>query len=397
MKKSLAGILLFLTLSGFAAKAPGFTVKIIPTKAVNIEDQFRNILPGRPPVFPLVTKVVSGERFFVEIIFFNASVKNGAATLSGKITISAPGGKKEVIQLKERSLKIIGNTRGVFLFPQKLCVTFEPKDPKGIHSFEVELTDKNANRTSNASAKLEYVKSIPADPEAEALKKLGNYYRSPCPQNILPAFRAYLKNIPAQKKREKRNFNPLPQLALFYFCLKENPQCIDAFAADVAKLENKEHRMMGGIILNFLSPKAVQKLPAAEREQIKRSMPRNPFEFKKVFAPWHLDICWAEFFIRGNREPLLKIVEALSFGKNSISIPEFKKIAKPSKEDRRKLFNGLIAMASQWSIRSLAKQHHLVRYYIEAALKRGEIKDPFVGAVAAKAIGMKVRIVPTKK
>ena len=75
MKKSLAGILLFLTLSGFAAKAPGFTVKIIPTKAVNIEDQFRNILPGRPPVFPLVTKVVSGERFFVKIIFFNASVK----------------------------------------------------------------------------------------------------------------------------------------------------------------------------------------------------------------------------------------------------------------------------------------------------------------------------------
>ena len=54
-------------------------------------------------------------------------------------------------------------------------------------------------------------------------------------------------------------------------------------------------------------------------------------------------------------------------------------------------------MASQWSIRSLAKQHHLVRYYIEAALKRGEIKDPFVGAVAAKAIGMKVRIVPSKK
>ena len=154
---------------------------------------------------------------------------------------------------------------------------------------------------------------------------------------------------------------------------------------------------MGGIILNFLSPKDAQKLALAEREQIKRSMPRNPFEFKKVSAPWHLDVCWSEFFIRGNREPLLKIVEALSYSKNSMSIPEFKKIANPTQEDRHKLFRGLIVMASQWSIRSLAKQHHLVRYYIEAALKRGEIKDPLVGAIAAKAIGMKVRIVPSKK
>ena len=398
MKKLLTIILLlFLTFSGSAAKTPEFSAKIILTKAVNIEDQFRYILPERPPVFPQVTKVVCGERFFVEIVFFNASAKNGSVLLGGKITTSAPGGKKEVIKLKERSQKVTGQNKGVFLFPQSLCVTFEPKDSKGSHTFEVELTDKNTGKTSRSAAKLEYVKSIPPLSEAEALKKLGNYYRAPCPQEILPAFRAYLKNIPAQKKREKRNFNPLPQLALFYFSLKENPQYADAFAADVAKLTNKEHRMMGGIILNFLSPEIAQKLPAAEREQIQRSMNSNPFEIKKVFAPWHLDICWAEFFIRGTRAPLLKIVDALSFGKNSISIPEFKKIAKPTREDRRKLFSGLIAMASQWSINSLAKQHHLVRYYIEAALRRGEIKDPFVQAVAAKAIGLKVRIVPSGK
>ena len=36
----------FLALAVFAAEAPGFSAKIIPTKAVNIEDQFAGILPG---------------------------------------------------------------------------------------------------------------------------------------------------------------------------------------------------------------------------------------------------------------------------------------------------------------------------------------------------------------
>ena len=121
MKKLLTIILLlFLTFSGSAAKTPEFSAKIILTKAVNIEDQFRYILPGRPPVFPQVTKVVCGERFFVEIVFFNAAAKNGSVLLGGKITMSAPGGKKEVIKLKERSQKVTGQNKGVYLFPQSL-------------------------------------------------------------------------------------------------------------------------------------------------------------------------------------------------------------------------------------------------------------------------------------
>ncbi|MBR2873737.1 MAG: hypothetical protein IKB99_09585 [Lentisphaeria bacterium] len=397
MKKLFTVVLLFFAFSVFAAKVPEFSVKVILTKAVNIGDQFRYILSGRPPVFPQVAKVVSGERFFVEIVFSGAAVKQGAVLLNGKITTCAPRGKKDVILLKEQSLKMQGGTRGVFLLPQHLSVTVEPQDARGLHRFEVELTDKNSGVTAKSSAQVEYVKSVPAASEDEALKNLGNYYRAPRPENILPAFRAYLKKIPAQKKREKRNFNPLPQLALFYFALKENPQCIDAFAGEVAKLKDKEQKMYGGIILNFLSEKTAQRLSAAEKQQIARIVPRNPFEVKKVSAPWHLDICWAEFFIRGTREPLMKIVNALALGKNSISIPDFKKLNTPTSKDRRRLFNGLIAMAAEWSVNSLAKQHHLVRFYIEAALQRGEVKDPFTGAAAARAIGMKVRIVPGKK
>lgn len=398
MKKLFSGIvLLCLAFSVFAAPESKFSAKIILTKAVNIEDQFCNILPGRPPFFPQVSNVVCGERFFAKIIFLGASPKDGSARLSGKITICDPNGKKEVIPLKERSFKMTGDPKGVFLFPQSLGISFEPQDPQGCHRIELELKDIHAGLTATNSAQVEYVTDVPAAPEEEALKKLGNYYRAPCPENILPAFRAYLKKIPAQKEKEKLNFNPFPQLALFYFCLRENPQCIDAFAAEVAKLQDSEQKMLGGIILYFLSEDAAKKLSPAEKQQISRVMPGNPFEVKKASAPWHLDICWAEFFVRGTRAPLIKIVDALALVKDSISIQDFKKIAKPTAADRNKLFNGLIAMAARWSIHSLVKQHPLIRYYIEAALHRREIQDPFAGAAAAGAIGMKVRLSPPAK
>ena len=68
-------IFLFLALAVFAAEAPGFSAKIIPTKAVNIEDQFAGILPGRPPFFPQASKAVCGEYFFVEVVFAGAAVE----------------------------------------------------------------------------------------------------------------------------------------------------------------------------------------------------------------------------------------------------------------------------------------------------------------------------------
>ena len=398
MRKMFVFILFSLfAVSEAAAEKKEFTAKIILTKAVNINDQFGGILPGRPPVFPQVSKVICGEPFYAKIAFWGASAKNGSFSLNGKIIFCSPDGKKEKISLKDQSINIKGSTKGVFLLPQDLVVRFEPQEPEGTYTFELELTDRNSGTVSRSSAKLEYVPRIPAVPENEALKKIGNYYRAPCPENILPAFSAYLKQIPAQKKKEKKNFNPLPQLALFYFLLKENPQYVNAFAEKVARLTDSEHRLFGGIILNFLSPEAAQKLSAAEKTHINRTMQKNPFEIKEVTAPWHLDIFWSEFFIRGTRAPVLQVVNALLLGKDSISIQNYRKITNPTPADQRKLMNGLMAMAAEWSIRSIAKQHPLVRYYIEAALHRKEIKDPFAGAVSAKAIGLQVRFTPTGK
>ena len=387
----------FLALAVFAAEAPGFTARIIATKAVNIGDQFAGILPGRPPFFPQTAKAVCGEPFFVEIVFAGAAVKDGAVSLTGKVTASAPGGKKQVIPLKKCAMKIRGYAAGVCLLPQSLRVNFDSQDAKGVHTYELELTDDNAGKTARAAAKVEYVSEVPAASDEEALKKIGSYYRSPCPENILPAFRAYLKKLPAQKQKEKRNFNPLPQLALFYFLLKNNPQCVGHFAEMAAKLPDREGKRLAAVVLNFVSPEAAEKLPAETKKELDRRIPVNPFVFDKASAAWQLDICWSEFLVCGTRAPVLKVVNALSLARDGISIEDFKKIPKPTAEDRRKLFTFITAAAAQWSLRSLAKDHPLIRYYVEAALRRKEISDPVAAAIAARAIGMQVRLTPSKK
>ena len=83
----------------------------------------------------------------------------------------------------------------------------------------------------------------------------------------------------------------------------------------------------------------------------------------------------------------------MSLAGDSITIDDYKKIAKPTREDQRKLMNFLTAMAAQWSLNSLAKTHPLIRFYVEAALVRREVGSSVAGTLAAKAIGMKIKAV----
>ncbi len=394
MKKSLFAMLMltavFAAVSA-AEKQPGFSAGIIPTRAVNIADQFTGILPARPPFFPKVSKVVCGEPFALEIIFIGAKVRNGAIELAGKLTMSDPKGKKTEIPLRRHMAKVSGDTAGVFLFPQSLKVIYEPQDPRGKCSFELELTDRNAAKTVKASASVEYVEKVDPEPGAKAFEKIANYYRKPCPEYIIPAFKEFLANLPKQKAREKNNYNPLPQLAFFYFLLKENPQCVPAFAGLFKTLHNEE-KYLAAVVLNYVSESSAKALNANQRNAIKKQLPANPFQFEKAVFPWQLDICWAEFFVRGTKAPLMKIVDAMSLANDSITIEQYKKLAKPTPEDQRKLMNELTVMAAQWSLGSLVKKHPLIRFYVEAALVRGKVKDPIAAALAAKAVGMQVKL-----
>lgn len=380
-----------LTAAAAAKTRPEFSVRIMLTKAVNAEDQFAGILPARPPLFPTVGKVVCGEPFEVGVVFMGAKIRRGRIKLEGKIIMTDPAGKKTEIPLSAPIGKVSGDVSGVFLFPQRLVVIYEPDDPKGVHTFEVELTDAVAKKTVRSSASLEYVEKVDPDPGVKGFEKLAEYYRSPSPEYILPAFREFLANLPKQKEKEGKNFNPLPQLAFFYFLLQLNPQCIEPFT-ELFKTLNGEEKFLAAVVLNFASADSAKSLTQEQRNAIGQQLPSDPFRIGEAVLPWHLDVCWAEFFVRGTRAPVMKVVQALTLSLDSISIEDYKKLGKPTPENQRKLMNGLTAMAANWSLASIAKNNPLVVYYVEAALARGEVKDPAAAALAAKAVGLKIKL-----
>ncbi|MCI5779883.1 MAG: hypothetical protein MR051_08760 [Lentisphaeria bacterium] len=392
----IAAFAIGLTGIGAAENPPrGFFVKLIPSKAVNIGDQFIGILPERPPHFPVTTQAVCGEKFTVNVIFSGAEIRDGKIALAGMLTMTDPAGKETKIPWTEEQTDIRGDKAGAFLTRHMTMVIFEPQDPKGAYRFEVELADRNTARTAKDTAQVRYVSEIKPDDKTKAWDKIDHYYLSPCPEYIVPAFQEYLAGLPQQKTREGRNFNPLPQLAFFYFLLKENPQCAGAFADKVKSLKGEEE-LFGAIILYFAVPEMPDLLNAEQKAEVKHVFPANPFEFPEAKLPWQLDVCWAEFLVRGTKAPVMKVLNSMALTKDSMTVEEFKKLAKPTPEDRRKLFNGLTVTAACWSTGSLAKKHHLLRWYIEAALIRGEIKDPITAVLAARAIGMKVKTTPPK-
>ena len=394
MKKAFLAVLLAVfTLSLYAAAdTPKFSAKLVLTKAVNVEDQFAGILPERPPFFPSLKNVAVGEPFRVYIVFNGAKVRKNTVKLKGELELIAPDGKKQVVPLAEQSISLRGDSAGVFLLPQHLGIVFEPEDLVGTHKIALKLVDQHTRKTAKDSARVELTTTLPpAAPDEKAFQSLTNNYRSPSSQNILPAFRFYLKKILEQQKKEKNYFNPIPQLAFFCFLLQENPKMVKPFADMVAKLTDAQENFYGYFVLNFVSPEAAKYVPAELKKQFE-TVKKNPFVVDQVSEPWQLDVCWAEFMVRGTRAPVLKVLNALSLAQKGITVEDYKKIAKPTPEDQRKLMNGIVASAAQWSIQSISKQHPLLRFYIEAVLKRKELKDSIAMALAAKAIGMEVRI-----
>lgn len=380
-------LFLLLTLCA-AVQMYAFEAKIIITRALNIEEQFMHILPQRPPFCPVLAKVEPKTPFKIYFLCLHPEIKDNQAAVSGKVTFIRPDKNTQSIDLKPVKFKVSGDQAGVLLLPGAIKAIMEepPKDPYGQYTIQLELTDTNSKKTIKTSASFQYLKKIEPQKNANALKKLLNYYREPEAEYILDGFRELIKKQPEQKAKEKKNYNPLPQMALFYYLLKHNPQYIDHFADMVINQMNIDGRNLGATILYFLSPDNAQMLPQQFIEHCKKHFKTNPFEVEKPTLPYHLDILWSEFFVTGKKAPLLKIINAASLFEDAINVKDFQKIKNPTAADKRKLLNGLTAFAANWSANSLASQHQLINYYLEAAIVRKEIKDKFPVAVAVSLL-----------
>ena len=109
-----------------------------------------------------------------------------------------------------------------------------------------------------------------------------------------------------------------------------------------------------------------------------------PVAVAEVGNSTDLDRLWMEFFASGQVGPVRRLVGELVRFRDALAPAEFK--AKKEKgettpADLAKVMNFLVGAAAKWSLGSNARQHPVVRFYLEAMLKRGEIKDPHSAAL----------------
>ena len=357
--------------------------QVVPTLSKNMEDQWIELLPERPPIINAISTVVRGQPFQLRFFFRNPALAGQKADVAASVRITDPNGRilhetKEDVTLC-RALRT--DKRNFSLSPFHLAMNFDDQNPSGPYRIDVLLKDRNSGATVPLQTTIQLADALPRSKPIPWQKMLNEYYADQHPEQILSAFREMLKFL--EKGKQDHKFNPIPRTAPFYFLLQDNPQTWHDFFRLTDTLPHKQKLYAAGII-NSLGPDAVKQASAVVGQETRSLLNRravNLFLVKKVSLPLHLDILWSEFFIRGTADPLKKIIGSLDLLRSNMTPAQFKTLKAPTKQDRENLMKTMIGRAALWSLSANAKQHKLVLFYLEGFFLHKKTGSDFSRAV----------------
>jgi len=94
MKRAILTIfLLFAVMAGVCAAE----AVLVPTLAVNTEDQVKGVLPARPLYIPRVSQVVRGQSFELVSGVVDPEFRNEKLQLNGTLTIKTHDGSEKIV------------------------------------------------------------------------------------------------------------------------------------------------------------------------------------------------------------------------------------------------------------------------------------------------------------
>ncbi len=344
--------------------------KLLLTLQTNVNDQWEHILPGRPPFISTVSQVVRGEPFRLYVVVKGCRIDNQRAKLSATFRALKPDGSVYHTSELPAAELAMSNPDAVFLLPSELRIAFDPPDPEGEYCFEVKVSDLNAGTAveEKTAITLTSEAEMAKQPLTEIGKYLNFYYRNPQPNELPRQFPVVTRRLLEQQKKRPVGFSPWPQLAFFYFVLRDNPYLIESMRQLESGLSEEEKPFLRTLLYEYAQQ---------DRSRLMVKTPKSPIE---------LDILWSQFAARGNSEAIVKLVGAIPEMEGTISIEDFKKLKEKTPENQASLMRHLIGRAAFWSLNSQAKNHPLVGFYLEAMLARKEIKSPFAAALVAKIL-----------
>jgi hypothetical protein len=386
LKKWFVTAALLMCVSSFALEG-----KLFFTLAPNVADEFAHIMPFRPPHIPNVTRCVRNQPVELILVLAKPAVgKNGEVLVEVESAVATePGGKTtELVEAGKPRAALQGvkkNARdfsGVMLANFGMRMIVEDTDPLGKTRICLRLRDRGDDSVLELAAEIDAVETLPDAPEKpmsteEMSKFITEYYQSPDPAKIQATFAAFLR-FDEENSGKKRAYDPLMWLCAFAELCKLNPQLRPALAKGAADYSDI-HKKYVAMILAEAGAEEVELKDADPELQalFAKVRGKKPLSFEVVIHPAQLDALWTQFFVTGRVEPIRRLVGELRKRDNVMTLDEAKKLGrKPNADEMKKIMNGLVGRAAEWSLAANAKQHKLVGYYLEAMLIRQEFPDP---------------------
>ncbi len=355
---------------------------IVLTRAVNTADQFRYIMPNRPPVTPVTTVISRGERIQLPVFIAQCAEKDGKSKVLMTLSETTPDSGRKVL-LENKVVWDGKKPDGVALSPFYAEMEMDESDLTGKHVMTADFTDCTDGSTKSVEMPFTLKDAVfdsAEMPQEELEKFLVNYYRSPAPDRLPAAFDAFVKF--AEKRSKDKKFTPVSMLYGFARVMEINPYLMPEMIRR-ANGGSKFHQILFAMLFSGLPEKMQKeyagKLNAAVAGFCKHYGKVRPLEIKEIKSGADLDALWMEFMLTGRREPVRRIAECL---KKVPMLPpdEAKKKMKQgglSDEEKQHLMNFIICTAARWSLGSNARQHQLVFFYLEEMFCRDTLPDRF--------------------
>ena len=370
-----------------------FVTRLAITTYAAHEDIFPFALPPRAdrPRLGAITRLFRGQHAFILPLTENHAVNaRGRADLTYEIKVHRPDGSPDGTTLslpfwQERVIAL-----ELPLHPA-VAVRFhaEPKDPVGLYTFTVIIHDHLGRESRELTHQVLVEEYSPPDLHAdfEPEKWLNNYYLDPTPELALPALARFFQKLPS----DRRNGALPPLLGFYDQVLLDNPWLLPAFARRLAAADPDEALALS-LVLGFHlrgseTPPAGIDGPTWERLADFRThdWPADP-DSPLVNAS-QLDALWGRFFASAAYAPVRRLLEPLAHTADLGAAERWRQNppapldeASPADLDDpstpASVRREILLRTALWSLRANARQHPLVRDYLDQAIRRGDLSPP---------------------
>jgi hypothetical protein len=369
--------------------APLSSLLIVTTQVAH-EDIFLPGLSGAGPPYHPVARLYRGQRAFIIPIVRNYAFDALERTdltfevLVHRLDGSVDGAPCSAVLWQDSVSSPDGS-----LYPATTVVfQAEPHDPAGPCRVSVRIRDHLSGQTTEVAHNLLITDYTPPDLPADFDPELwfNRYHQQPTPELALPALPRFFQKLPADKRA-----GALPPLLGFYEqVLTDNPWLLPSFCARLATAPADEAYALS-LVLGFHLRAASSAPPGIDSATWDRladfrnhPWPSDPEQ--PLLLPAQLDTLWGRFFASALYAPVRRLMDPMAYHADLGAAERWRKalpapapgdaLPMPDLDDPDTpvdLRREVMLRTALWSLRANARQHPLVRNYLEQTLRAGDL------------------------